>query len=397
MKNGWAVGLALVASAGLCLAAGCGRDVEPRLETDGFVLEFDDHMHSRLSLPAGEGGEATPLGDFGASETLQVSGEEITDFALAEKQIGEVTDGFGEGRRLTLAGEAAGLRKEVAATAYAGFPNAVVFGVSYTNTGDQPLEVTGWRSHRYSVAAVGTDEPAFWSYNGASYESRPDWILPVEVGFDQANFQGMNATDYGGGTPVSDVWRRDVGVAVGHLETVPLEVSLPITRSAAEAASLGIEQTVSRTLEPGDTFATPPTFVVVHRGDHFEALSTYRELMKARGVSFDAPPDTAYEPVWCAWGYERGFNVDQVYGTLPKVKELGYNADQGGAGVQQKALVQAKDENKGQVLLALDAGGTKTFRVDPTDELAGINKGDHVTVLIENRNGREVVTKITKE
>ena len=34
-------------------------------------------------------------------------------------------------------------------------------------------------------------------------------------------------------------------------------------------------------------------------------------------------PAAGYEPIWCAWGYERGFTVDQVVGTLPKAKELG--------------------------------------------------------------------------
>ncbi len=322
MRNGFAVGLALAVSAGLLLAAGCGRDVEPRLETERFALEFDDRMHSRLTVPATDGAEA--LGDFAPSETLLVSGEEVADFTLSEKQVSDVSDTFGPGQRLTLVGESGAVRKEVTVTVYPGFPNAAVFGVSYTNTGDQPLEITGWRNNRYSLAAQGSEDPAFWSYNGASYESRPDWILPVEVGFNQANFQGMNATDYGGGTPVSDVWRRDVGVGVGHLATVPLEVSLPVTRASAAAAELGIEQTVSKEVPPGESFTTPPTFVVVHRGDFFETLSTYRELMKARGVSIDTPPDDAYEPVWCAWGYERGFNVDQIYGTLPKVKELGY-------------------------------------------------------------------------
>ena len=62
----------------------------------------------------------------------------------------------------------------------------------------------------------------------------------------------------------------------------------------------------------------------MHHGDFFEALATYRELMVRQGISFDTPPEDAYEPVWCAWGYERGFNVDQVLGTLPKVKEIGY-------------------------------------------------------------------------
>ncbi len=40
-------------------------------------------------------------------------------------------------------------------------------------------------------------------------------------GFNQDNFMGMEASDYGGGTPIVDVWRRDGGVAVGHLELTP--------------------------------------------------------------------------------------------------------------------------------------------------------------------------------
>src|SRR5690606_4495927 len=31
----------------------------------------------------------------------------------------------------------------------------------------------------------------------------------------------------------------------------------------------------------------------------------------------------AFESIWCAWGYERNFTMDEVVGTLPKVKELG--------------------------------------------------------------------------
>ena len=31
----------------------------------------------------------------------------------------------------------------------------------------------------------------------------------------------MNPSDYGGGTPIVDVWRRDVGLAVGHVEPRP--------------------------------------------------------------------------------------------------------------------------------------------------------------------------------
>ena len=92
--------------------------------------------------------------------------------------------------------------------------------VRYTNEGDAPVEARGWTSHRYVVRRrrAARREPAFWSYQSGSYEKRPDWVLPLTPGFAQQNFLGMNASDYGGGTPVLDVWRRDVGLAVGHVE-----------------------------------------------------------------------------------------------------------------------------------------------------------------------------------
>jgi len=58
-------------------------------------------------------------------------------------------------------------------------------------------------------------------------EKRPDWIVPLKAGFKQENYLGMNATDYGGGTPVVDVWRRDLGLGVGHVELSAKLVSMP--------------------------------------------------------------------------------------------------------------------------------------------------------------------------
>lgn len=98
-------------------------------------------------------------------------------------------------------------------------------------------------------------------------------------------------------------------------------------------------------------------------------------------------------PMYIHFQFEEGTDVIQDI----EVKEVGYNADKGGAGAQQKAVVQNKDDNKGHVVLILEPGGKKTFAVDPKAQLVGIQKGDNVTVLIEKRNGREVVTKITKE
>ena len=54
-------------------------------------------------------------------------------------------------------------------------------------------------------------------------------MVPLRTGFSQQNYLGMNASDYGGGTPIVDVWRRDVGIGVGHVEPRPRLISLPVS------------------------------------------------------------------------------------------------------------------------------------------------------------------------
>jgi hypothetical protein len=97
-------------------------------------------------------------------------------------------------------------------------------------------------------------------------------------------------------------------------------------------------------------------------------------------------------PMYIFYQFEAG--TDLI--TNIEVREVGFNADKGGPGSQFKAVVAATDEGKGQIALDLEAGGRKTFRVDPASQLEGVQKGDNVTILIERRNGREVVTQIKK-
>ena len=59
------------------------------------------------------------------------------------------------------------------------------------------------------------------------------------------------------------------------------------------------------TLQPGESFTTFDTFVTVHRGDYFVTLDAYRRLMAERGMRQAKVPASAYDGVWCAWGYER--------------------------------------------------------------------------------------------
>ena len=68
------------------------------------------------------------------------------------------------------------------------------------------LVIKEWLANQTEIKAVPNKE--FWSFNGSSSEERSDWILPVNKGFYKKNYLGMNDSDYGGGIPVSAVWRE---------------------------------------------------------------------------------------------------------------------------------------------------------------------------------------------
>ena len=294
-----------------------------RVDGKHIRIEFDGNMHSRVVAVLG--GQERAIGDFSPSEFIRVSGQDVTDFSLQHQKRESVRDQLGSGYRTALTGTAPSLKKLVTVTVYDAFPRTAIFEVTYTNTGSSDLSVSGWTNQHYSISApVSAAQPAFWSYQSGSYRKRPDWVLPLEAGFKQENFLGMNASDYGGGTPVVDVWRRDAGIGVGHLEMAPKLVSLPVMTQGPDRATVAVEFNQDQVLKPGATLKTFRTFAAVHEGDYFQTLRDYREVMIAQGIHFDASPDSAFGPIWCAWGYGRKFTPSQVYGALPIVKKLGF-------------------------------------------------------------------------
>jgi alpha-galactosidase len=294
-----------------------------RVEGKNIRIEFDGTMHSRVIAVLG--GRERVVGDFTASESIRVSGNEISDFSLQKQNREPIRDRMGAGFRTVLTGTASSLKKTVIVTVYDQFPRMAFFDVEYTNTGTSDLPVSGWINQHYSISAPASSaQPAFWSYQSGSYEKRPDWVLPLKPGFKQENFLGMNAPDYGGGTPVVDVWCRDVGLAVGHLEMAPKLVSLRVEAQGPDQATVAVEFKHDQVLKPGATLKTFRTFAAVHEGDYFQTLREYRDVMVAQGVRFDAAPESAFGPIWCAWGYGRKIKPSQIYNALPIVKKLGF-------------------------------------------------------------------------
>jgi hypothetical protein len=98
-------------------------------------------------------------------------------------------------------------------------------------------------------------------------------------------------------------------------------------------------------------------------------------------------------PMYVHFVFEGTTSVIQEF----EVVEVGFEPSRGGPGTQQKAVVTNLDMRVGQIEVMLDPGGRKTFEVDPKSLLTSVKSGDTVTLLIENRGGREVVTKITTQ
>ena len=310
----------LTLSLALLLAAvACGRG----LEGGDLSLSVDKAGSLHLVTAAAK----TPLiQDAATLSTLTSGGSEVA-FGPSQVSGQMCSDAFGKGSSMVFESSSQkGLVREVSVTAYDNYPSTLVVRAVYTNDSDEAIAVDGWSVCCLRVNAAG-DDPCFWSFQGQSTEERDDWLLPVGDGFWQKNYMGMNNSDYGGGIPVVCLWRKDAGVMIGHLEPNPVLVSLPVRKQAGEDfATIGIvkEYDSPLLLQPGESLETCESFISVFTGDCFSALRGYAKLLECNGVVMPQSEPDAFEPAWCAWGYERHFTIDEIVGTLPKVKELGF-------------------------------------------------------------------------
>ena len=188
-----------------------------------------------------------------------------------------------------------------------------------------PVTVKAYELCRTQVMPKDT---VVWSLQPSSTVLRKDWVLPVTEGFFQRNYLGMNNTDYGGGIPVVDLWQRDGGVAIGLMEPVLRMISMPVEWKRYDkkvTMALHYDLPKPKTLQTGDTLYCFKAFRFAHQGDYFNTLRIFSDYMQAHlGVQMQPAEPEAFEPVWCAWGYERTFTINEVVGTLDKVAELGF-------------------------------------------------------------------------
>ena len=310
----------------IILSAQVGPEIHT-IKNGNLSIEFNKNMHTRVtSTKAKTALEA----DFHPSEYLGLRKRDLTDFQLNSFEANPVRNDIGTGTKYDIIGvfkdDKYQVEKHLTITAYDKLPDMLIYQVSYTNLGKRTLKIKNWVNHNYELDLLEKDS-VFWSFQGSSTSARADWILPIGDDFYQKNYMGMNNSDYGGGIPVLDIWRSDAGIAIGHTTMFPQLVSLPVEREEeSNTVDMHIEKNYAAPyeLKTGEMMETLETFVAAHTGDCFHSLHEFTDYMKAKGLEFAEPEPAAFEPIWCAWGYERGFTLEEIVGTLPKVKELGF-------------------------------------------------------------------------
>jgi len=265
-----------------------------------------------------------------------IDGKETRDFEmdLAHAQIADATHRLGQlGKRIEIKGASKsrpGLEKTVSLEVYDNFPSLALVTAAYKNAGATPatLETVTTQRHELNASLIDATVRTFamWSFHGSSEKWGKDNVLLISKDFSRANpmeqvMQGDPGT--GGGVPIVAFWTAEMGEAIGHLETLPLTLNIPVRVGADERVDASIELKPGQTLQPGDVYSTPVSFLSVFHGDYYEPLRMYSDALGAQGWKIPKPNAADYEANWCGWGYELKFTPAQMIGTIPKLQELG--------------------------------------------------------------------------
>jgi len=300
---------------------------EFRIRPDGYVLAFLLKNGNKLSL------DDPSVGGLADSNFVRVGDKDLHfTLDLDHARVTEALGKMGPGKRVEVPARAAGpsqLQAVVAVEVYDNFPNILLSTVEYKNTGAHDVLIEKSVNQRRQLSARLSDAKAhaweMWSFHGASYDWGKDDVVKLTPSFFQPNVMGeMVKGGYGGGIPVVAVWTRQVGEAVGHVETIPIPAAIPTKVGAADSrVNLEVEYPANITLKPGETYSTPRSFLSVFAGDFYEPLRIWSSVLQKEGWELPKPSSEAYNVSWCGWGYEADVTPAQMLGTIPKLKELG--------------------------------------------------------------------------
>lgn len=303
-------------------------------KTAEFVLSVSGNLQSSLLT----GNNKLTFEETAPGIEVFSTKKQIADFVrdIDQAQIQNAAGKLGSlGKRIQVAGKSAstGLEETLTLEIYDDFPSLALLSATYKNSGAKEIRLDSVSLDRQQLNATLADSTAksheMYAFFGSSLKWGKDDVLPIPAKFSQENPFGVPVDTgddlgrVGGGIPVVAFWTRNVGVAIGHLETLPLPVSIPVNTASNGRVEARVRVPAEVTLKPGETFSTPRVFETVFRGDYYEPLHLWSEAVDREGLSKPKNNDENYAVSWCGWGYESEVTPKQMTDTIPKLKELG--------------------------------------------------------------------------
>jgi alpha-galactosidase len=239
------------------------------------------------------------------------------------------------GKRVEVRGHSAstGIDETLVVEAYDDFPSLALLSATYKNSSLHLLDLESVELQKHKLNAALADARVkpheLYAFFGSSLKWGKDDVVPIPAKFSQDNPFGTpvktpgDLGSVGGGIPVIAFWSQSTGLAIGHLETLPLPVSIPVKTTNDGRIEAAVEIPAAVTLKPGEIFATPRTFVTVYSGDYYQPLHTWSEAVEREGLARPKNNEENYAVSWCGWGYESNVTPKQMTDTIPMLKELG--------------------------------------------------------------------------
>jgi alpha-galactosidase len=301
-----------------------------------FVISPTGYVAAKLI----SGSQKFSLDDAGSDSGLQVeaAGKSSANvvFDVAHPQITAPHGRLGAiGKRIEVAGKDASgeLQESLIVEVYDEFPSVALVSASVRNSGQSEikLDTVDLNRHRFNASLADSQAAPndMWSFHGASIRWGKDNVFQIPKSFSQQNQFGSlvevkgDLGSVGGGIPVVAFWTKTVGEAIGHVETLPLALSIPVKTEANGTVDASVHLTADTTLQPGGTYSTPETFLAVYYGDYYEPLRIYSDVIDGEGLKKTTTNAEDYAVSWCGWGYLANVTPAQMLGTIPKLKEMG--------------------------------------------------------------------------
>ena len=300
------------------------------VEGAGIKLVFDKNIYSTvfmkkngklLSLNKNKGVDAESLPSFYVATNKGIIKNFKLDFDKIK--IEDITTEFGKGKKVILIGrseEIAGVPIEEILTVeiYDDFPTSAIMSAEFKNISDnKSIELTEVYSNSYQLDASSVSENkkgnnlySFYGTDGRIFRQIEE---PLPRKFNAVNFTGRPDSLEGikkgnGGIPIVDVWAKEMGVGIGHIEKEWKNLYLPIRSQKNGKVFIGIREIPNLNLErpfilePNKSFKTVRTFLNVHSLDFYNTVKVYSKMMSKQGLNFSTKStNNDYLSAWCSW------------------------------------------------------------------------------------------------